>query len=55
MVDEIRDRWGYFSIQRASALQDARIAGIDAKHDNTIHPVGYFTAGSGHSIGAGIK
>jgi DNA polymerase-4 len=55
MVDEIRDRWGYFSIQRASALQDTRIAGIDAKHDNTIHPVGYFTAGSGHSIGAGIK
>ena len=41
-VDDIRERWGHFSIQRASALQDTRIAGIDAKHDHTIHPVGYF-------------
>ena len=50
-VDEIRERWGHFSVQRASALQDARLAGIDAKHDNTIHPVGYFASGSGYSIG----
>lgn len=40
-VDYIRNRYGYFSIQRALMLQDRRLTGLDAKKDNIIHPVSY--------------
>jgi len=40
-VDYIRDRYGYFSLQRALLLRDRGLTDLDAKKDNTIHPVGY--------------
>ena len=41
MTDEIRGRFGYFSIQRAFMKQDVKLSGIDAS-SHTVHPVGYF-------------
>lgn len=41
-VDEIRRRFGYFSIQRAFMLQDPALAGLDAMGSHTVHPIGYF-------------
>ena len=41
MTDEIRSRFGYFSIQRAFMKQDEKLAGLDAL-SHTVHPVGYF-------------
>ena len=41
-VDWLRGRFGNNCIQRAVVLQDKTIAGIDAKADHIIHPVGFF-------------
>ena len=41
-IDEIRRRFGYFSIQRAFMLQDPALAGLDAMGSHTVHPIGYF-------------
>lgn len=44
-TDYIRDRFGYFSLQRAILLQDRSLTGLDAKKENIIHPVGYTYVG----------
>ena len=41
-VDEIRRRFGYFSIQRAFMYQDKILSKLDAQGSYTVHPVGYF-------------
>jgi len=41
-VDEIRRRFGYYSIQRAFVYQDKMLAKLDAKKDHTVHPHGFF-------------
>ena len=41
-VDEIRRRYGYFSIRRAIAYRDCILSELDAKGDHVVHPVGYF-------------
>ena len=41
-VDEIRRRFGYFSIQRAFMYQDRILSKLDAQGSHTVHPVGYF-------------
>ena len=41
-VDWLRGRFDNNCIQRAVVLQDKAIAGIDAKADHIIHPVGFF-------------
>ena len=41
MTDQIRSRFGYFSIQRAFMKEDERLSGLDAG-SHTVHPVGYF-------------
>ena len=41
-VDEIRQRFGYFSIQRAFMYQDKILSKLDAQGSHTVHPVGYF-------------
>ena len=41
-VDEIRRRFGYFSIQKAFMLKNPALAGLDAMGTHTVHPVGYF-------------
>ena len=40
-IDFIRERWGYFSLQRGLMLEDRKLTALDAKRDNTIHPIGY--------------
>ena len=41
-VDEIRRRFGYFSVQKAFMYQDKALASLDAQGTHTVHPVGYF-------------
>lgn len=41
-VDEIRRRFGYYSVQRAVMYRDRNLAKLDAKKDHTVHPKGYF-------------
>jgi len=44
-VDDLRRRFGHFSIQRATVLADAPLCGINPKNDHVIHPVGFFRDG----------
>lgn len=41
-VDEIRRRFGYYSIQRATMYQDKKLSQLDAKNDHTVHPYSFF-------------
>ena len=41
-VDNIRKRFGFYSIQRGLMYQDRILSACDAKSDHTIHPHGYF-------------
>lgn len=41
VVDEIRARFGYQSIQRAFVYQDRLLAQLNAR-EHTVHPQGYF-------------
>jgi len=40
-IDDVRRRYGYFSIGRALLSTDGKLGRLDAKADNVIHPVGY--------------
>lgn len=44
-VDDIRRRYGHFSIQRGVCLCDPSLSSLDPKNDHTIHPVGFLTPG----------
>lgn len=44
-IDYLRERYGYFSLQRALLLTDRNLTRLDAKKDNIIHPVGYTFGG----------
>lgn len=41
-IDDIRRRFGHFSLQRGILLKDREIGMINPKGDHTIHPVSYF-------------
>ena len=41
-VDNIRKRYGFYSIQRGLMYQDRILSACDAKSDHTVHPHGYF-------------
>ncbi len=41
-VDDIRRRFGNYSVQRASLLADTRLSRFNPHDDHTIHPIGYF-------------
>jgi len=41
-VDDIRKRFGYFSIQRGVEYQDLELSHLDAKSDHTVHPHSFF-------------
>lgn len=45
-VDEIRRRFGYYSIQRGMMYQDRRLSSVNAKDDHIIHPHGYMERGN---------
>jgi DNA polymerase-4 len=42
VMDEVRNRYGYMSLQRAVIYTDPLLAEINPKDDHTVHPVGYF-------------
>lgn len=41
-VDDIRRRFGFYSIQRGLMFQDKVLSAVNAKEDHTVHPHGYF-------------
>ena len=41
-VDDIRRRFGFYSIQRGLMYQDKGLSAVNAKEDHTVHPHGYF-------------
>ena len=41
-VDDLRQRYGYMSVQRALMLTDPQLGAINPKDSHTVHPVGYF-------------
>ena len=43
-IDGLRERFGYASVQRLTAHMDRAGAMLDAKGDNTVHPVSYMRA-----------
>lgn len=40
-IDGVRNRFGYYSVQRAIMYTDKLLSRCDAKNDHTIHPHGY--------------
>lgn len=45
-VDEIRRRFGFYSIQRGISVSDKTLKSLNAKEDNTVHPHGYMEFGN---------
>ena len=41
-VDDIRRRFGFYSVQRGLMYQDKILSAVNAKEDHTVHPHGYF-------------
>ena len=41
-VDDIRRRFGFYSIQRGLMFQDKVLSAVNAKDDHKVHPVAYF-------------
>jgi DNA polymerase-4 len=45
-VDDIRRRFGFYSIQRGLTLSDKSLTVVNAKEDHTVHPHGYMECGN---------
>ncbi|OQB20376.1 MAG: DNA polymerase IV [Firmicutes bacterium ADurb.Bin182] len=41
-IDDIRQRFGHFAIERAIMLKDSAMGSINPKEEHVIHPVGFF-------------
>ncbi|MDF2570064.1 MAG: polymerase [Sporomusa sp.] len=41
-IDNLRRRFGYYSVQRCAMLLDRRLTGFNPKDDHVIHPVSFF-------------
>lgn len=41
-IDDIRQRFGPYSIQRCSMLTDQQLSGFNPKDDHVIHPVSFY-------------
>ena len=41
-VDEVRRRFGYFSLQRGVVLGDRDIRQLNPREEHVIHPVSFF-------------
>ena len=41
-VDWLRKRFGHYSVQRCSMLQDRQLTGFNPKDDHVIHPISFF-------------
>lgn len=42
VMDEIREKYGYYSVQRACTAADPGLTSFNVKEEHTVHPVGYF-------------
>ena len=42
IIDQIRDKYGYYKIKKCNMLLDEELSGFNPKKENVIHPVGYF-------------
>ena len=51
-INRLRQRYGNKIVQRAVMLTDPVLARIDAKKDNTVHPIGVFNGGVGVEWGS---
>lgn len=40
-IDDLRRRFGHFSVQRALMMSDKQLSDLDPKNDHVIHPVAY--------------
>lgn len=40
-IDEIRRRFGFYSIQRGLMFQDKNLSAVNAKEDHNVHPIAY--------------
>ena len=45
-VDDIRRRFGFYSIQRGLMFCDKKLSAVNAKEDHTVHPHGYMEQGN---------
>ncbi|MCD8120867.1 MAG: DNA polymerase IV [Clostridiales bacterium] len=45
-VDDIRRRFGFYSVQRGMMYRDRVLASLNAKEDHTVHPHGYMERGN---------
>ena len=45
-VDTIRRRFGFYAIQRGLMYTDRKLAALNAKEDNIVHPHGYMERGN---------
>lgn len=45
-VDDIRRRFGFYSIQRGVAYTDRRLSNLNAREDHVVHPRGYMERGN---------
>lgn len=54
-LDRIRRQYGYGSIQRGPVLLRPDLAGLDARSENIIHPMGYFQNGNHAVTGDGRR
>ena len=43
-VDDIRRRFGFYSIQRGLMYRDRILSAVNAKEEHTVHPHGYFSS-----------
>lgn len=41
-IDEIRHRFGFYSIQRGLMFQDKGLSAVNAREDHKVHPIAYF-------------
>lgn len=44
-VDQLRSRFGFYSVQRGLMLLDTKLSNVNAREDHTVHPHGYFSGG----------
>ncbi len=42
VMDEIREKYGYYSVRRACTAIDSELTAFNVKEEHTVHPVGYF-------------
>ncbi len=42
VMDEIREKYGYYAVQRACTAVDRELTAFNVKDEHTVHPIGYF-------------